>query len=283
MVWKKTAQSRLEKHAGIYFYKSGTNAKTQPIIIIPGGPWISGQYLDKFSTALAGLKNTTTYRAVLPNHEVDFGASPNIKFIDIVKLMAESIKEISSQHTHIPILIGHSLGSLILSYAIQNYPLNLRGMILISSPLTLTGWPKFEEKLKQKNISTGTEIEDENSFANWWHKAAPLYFANNAPLKPETATLLTGQTFMSGSESQPYSTTDLRHIYRGLYKYVDANSINLMLIEGDQDPIRPVDNLAELKEIFTSRVNAIRESGHFPMIENQIATQDLVECFIKSL
>lgn len=281
----KKLEPTLVRFGSVYFYRYGDlnvkNESSVPLILIPGGPWISGEYLNELSESLHVTMNSVVYRAVLPNHEVDHGGlSSHIEFSKLILLIKQSIELISNKHKTEPILVGHSFGSVILANILVKDSLPNSGVILISSPLSLENWVKFSVLLESNNIPNYSgELTDAN-FIVWWKMAAPLYF-----LRPDqpALSLLTNKTFVGGNTSQASGVANLEDVYAKVADLNKARKNNIYLIEGDSDPIGLAENLSILSRQFGPGLRVIESSGHFPMIENKVATLEAIEYAIKRL
>jgi pimeloyl-ACP methyl ester carboxylesterase len=261
----------LKKVSDIYFYQYGTVNTARPIVVIPGGPWISGEYMDELTNELHLNNGLTAYRMILPNHEIDINLrNKNINFEDFLSKTRQSIQEIMSLHTQMPILIGHSFGSVLLAHLLLDSTFRYAKVILVSSVLSLSFSPEFSSLLRKAGIITPSHFQSEDLFLHWWRNVLPYYFAKSTHIHISLKKL-SKQTFMSENLNQAEGVSDLPSIYLRVSEKCKKNEVDLYFFEGDQDPLGLTDNLDKLKDIFGQKVQTISGSGHFPMLENKAA------------
>lgn len=248
------------------------------ILAIPGGPGLSGEYLEPF---LASLAEATSHNATLvdlPNHGKSV-LRPNGAVLDFrhcLDLLASAIDEIGPRAKGV-VLFGQSLGAR-LSFDLAA----MRGESV--SAVVMTGLPyAFENSsaLTKKLAAISFESltggpDDEAAFARNWSKVLPYY--TSAPLPAEVAGRLTSGTKWRGNErmldqAPPFDAVAASMEGRG--------APPMLIIQGGQDLVVPEGNLATLRRsVPVAEFKEIADAGHFVMVEKPSETIRLIADFL---
>lgn len=250
------------------------------ILAIPGGPGLSGQYLEPFLLALAETTAMNVALLDLPNHGESMlrenGAPLNYR--RCVELLHAAVGEIA-EATGGLVLFGQSLGARL---AFDLLPAG--GAKLTAA--VLTGFPyKFENSSALAKSLSGVPFEDltggpddESIFARNWRKVLPFY--TPAPLPPEAAEQLAAGTRWRGNERMLEGAPSLEASATRLKGRGPA--VPILLIQGGQDLVVPDGNLQQLKRTLPdAECREVADAGHFVMVEKPSVTVSLVAEFLK--
>jgi pimeloyl-ACP methyl ester carboxylesterase len=248
-------------------------SKNQPLIMtIPGGPCLSGKYLDSFLIKLASQLQVNVGIFDLPNHGDSVISSDNLplSYQNCLELLDQALIEISVEYDKV-ILFGQSFGArLAFDLAATTTDVKIAGLFLTGFPYMF----KMSEKLlndigmldlekDQDDVNTGKVL------TNNWAKILKLY--TYAPLQVEEFNALVSNLKFVGNESILSGSPSIEK-YATLFAD-NSFDIAVAIVQGDVDGVVPDGNLARLKSIIPSaQFYEIANCGHFPMIENQEAT-----------
>jgi pimeloyl-ACP methyl ester carboxylesterase len=245
------------------------------IIMLPGGPGISGSYL-KSLFPLADSTNMNVVLLFLPNHDCVYKnkIKDHIKYPEAVQLLTSGIREISYS-TEAPIVIlGHSFGSRIAFDIFQSIDEPwLQKAIMLNMPYCFIPPKRFTDQVIRLT-APGLKTDTNDEYRVFWQRILPLYF-----YQEQSADLLdhlSEDIFWQGNESM-MSVTQAPDATQ----WKRSKDINDMLfIDSSNDLIMPEDNAQWIESNFPGRRIEISHSSHFPMIENRDETIDTITHFI---
>lgn len=236
------------------------------VVFIPGGPGISGKYMDDYAHAV-GLKLGTNVAVLdLPNHDGSrvAGKTENFRYSQVRQLLAATIKELvgNGQGGEVT-LVGHSLGALIAMDLALQPGVRLSKLLLSSVPTTFDNSPSFVDGMKKAGVAEQSSWASEAEFSAWWQKLIPLYF-KRPPTDSEFAAL-NSKTFWIGNE---HYSDDLPAFDVLAGKLRSSAGIPIFYLEGECDQLLPLANYKKVQtELPNARTASIGGVGHFPMFE----------------
>lgn len=240
--------------------------KTDRLVLsIPGGPGISGTYMDTYTASLAKHLHATGLTIDLPNHGLSCRSLTCGKFDydDARKAIIGFIKELQKHHRRI-VLVGHSFGALIALDMLQESGLGFEKTILVSMPSSFDGNARFTEFRSTNGLLQENWIA-ESDFQVWWRKLAPFYFHRDA--SAHQLDQLTKQTYWIGNENFGSGMPTFEELTSKLG--ARGSEYSILYVEGDHEPILPDDNFQRVIDaIPKARHLKVENSGHFPMLEN---------------
>lgn len=256
------------------------------VLLIPGGPGLSNQYLFPFLLEFTKTHPIEIGLLDLPNHDrshLDKG-HPKIDFRACREIVGEVINEIYMQQnlTH---MWGHSLGSrlslellpIILSEAKHKSASQLKGMLLSGFPVEFRSSNEFNAYLGRLDPSS-FELQTEESFQEFLRKILPLYFYDQSNRTHDG--LFTTTTYWLGNEHFLEGTEPPSGLAK---KYRAAQSkVPVMVLKGERDLVLADDNDALIKKYFPEfQSRIIPKSGHFPNLENStVFSEELATFFL---
>lgn len=249
------------------------------LLAIPGGPVLSGTYLDSFVDDFCKkepLLNLAGAVLDLPNHG-NSQITPELlplSYQNCVDFIEECLNEVLLTQKRKTILIGHSLGArLLLDILFKSSYISeqISAAILMSCP------NKFESSTRFKNetaqfTSPPRSLED---FIEYWNTILPLYFSNPAPDKIRR--MLTSNLSWEGNSAISAEAPPVP---------IKSNHTlpPMMFIEGSRDIRLPDNNFETLQKLFpNSFFSKTPNCSHFPMFENAGFTQNLIQNFLIDL
>lgn len=224
-----------------------TNSQKTKDIFLPGGPWISGQYLDEYLKE----EKLNIHRFIYKNHESRHVQNQKTTFLEICNDTLEYLNSIQEPYN----LIGHSFGGLIMLHLI-GHPLltkKIKKFIIISTPLTSQRSTVFQERTKELGR---LDYFDNNSFQEVFNKILPLYFYKDSSQRKHLFT----DTFYEGNQAANLTDDQFSVVKQNFKTYENQ----LTIIYGDEDLLLTEDEMIppDNKEIFR-----FENCGHFPMLE----------------
>lgn len=227
------------------------NINDYNLIFIPGGPWISGVYWDKYIDTLG---HPYSFRYTLINHEHRYSdSSPSLH--DLV-LDLENFILSKMENSRPTALVGHSYGAWLMLMLNDELKKLIDTNIFVSLPITLQN-SVLINRIQSMNPP---KIHDNDSFLKYFSTIISFYFyeTNNH----RNISSLLGESYMVGNESliiNDLKIDELLTVTKGAFIY------------GKQDNIV---NEASLKIVGAQLIN---ECGHFPMLENPVIFTQLLK------
>lgn len=254
-------------------------SKTQPnpqriLVFFPGGPCISGRYLDQFATALGKRTNSQVLVVDLPNH--DRSRKKKIAGYSVVrKDLLRFLKEVAATYKLPMTLVGHSLGGLIAMDLLCFFRGNVEGLLLLNVPTKDEASPLFRkqaDEIKSAFQGKGTSA----SFHGIWSKLIPLYFYRGPSLRHFR--ILAKETFLKGNERFSHglpSYSKLARLFRLRPKSKIQKPLAVFCLEGANDLRVPEINSKTIRRLLPqARLKVLVKTGHFPMRESVQKTMD---------
>lgn len=257
-------------------------SKNEPLIVtIPGGPGLSGRYLDHFLIDLAQHTNLNIGIMDLPNHGesvAPFSKLP-LSYKHCFDLIDNMLNEIAQQ-TEKLILFGQSFGARLVFDLLAFSRVKIIGGFLTGFPYKFQMSEKMMKKISSLNIIFEDGIHPEENFKKSWVKILPHY--TFLPLSDEVFDALTSNTKIQGNEHILDEVPDIEVSMEALSSKSILPSIGIL--QGDADGVVPDDNFLKLKHIVPqAQFFEIEKCGHFPMVENPTETIRLFSQFYLSL
>ena len=258
--------------SGIAFRSLKPLEKKQLVILgIPGGPGISGAYLDASTTRLAQHLGANAIVIDLPNHGASTKYSDHKRrsYLDAREALAAFITELVSQDLRL-IFYGHSLGGLIaMDLATLQTP-SIQALVLVSVPTSDEINAKMTEGLRARGADCLT-WPDEAAFGLWWRRVIDLYLFNT---NAEGEDLLTGTPTVW--KSNEWFRIGLPSFATLAGRLLEARAdLRLIYVEGADDIIVPPKNADVVIDHLPSAAAVVfSECGHFPMLEQSVQFEE---------
>lgn len=259
---------------GIRFRSDNLKTREKLIIGIPGGPGISGTYMDVSIAQVASFLGGRPIVIALPNHDGEVRWTLGELDWKLTRdLILENLMDLRQVSQEI-ILVAHSFGALLILDALNEAQGSLVDkLILVSTPDAL-GWSEEMKMELQKRGLSSSRIKSESDFQGFWRTVLPLFFETQ--LSAELASRMSEQTFFTVSLKMGEGSPQLDR-FRGLDR-----KLPLIFIEGSDDIVSGRGRLSRLKELFPeASLYAVNESGHFPMVERPQDWQDLLNQILR--
>jgi len=249
------------------------------ILTIPGGPCLSGHYLDPFLSKLAAHLNANVGIIDLPNHGNSV-LTPNslpLTYQRCLEMIITTLSEISEECDNVA-LFGQSFGARLAFDLMTATDVNLAGVLLTGFPAVFQMSDGLMEKIGALDLEGETILENqEQTFVNNWAKILTLY--TYAPLPSDAFAALTSNLKRDGNEQLLDDVPSIENIAEMLKS--KSMSYPVAVIQGDVDGVVPDNNIAKLKAILPSaQFYEFANCGHFPMVEREAET---LQVFSKTL
>lgn len=245
------------------------------VIFIPGGPAISGKYMDALAHSVSKQLGRNVAVIDLPNHDDsrDTGKTENLKYPEVRAILLKLFTELSNNGSRKISLVGHSLGALIALDLAGQSQIEIEKMVLMNMPTTFSVSDKFQIKKQELGLSAEFSINSESQFQAWWNKVLTLYFSR--PLLSDEYNLLANHTFWSGNEliqSELPTFNDLINV-------LNQKKLRHIIyyLEGMNDIRVPDENMEEIKrKIPNVHIKLLSESAHFSMLEKPVEVSNWI-------
>ena len=246
------------------------------VLTIPGGPNLSGTYLDPFLVRLAERTNINVGILDLPNHGESKGLGKERKFSyeDCCELLRRAICELTEDCTNL-ILFGQSFGARLAFDLLARLEIKISGLFLTGFPHKFEHSTDFENKFNELEINPndGPRINLKKKFSVYTVVPFPdeLLFAINSELRKEENSAMLEET--------PSITDSAEFIVR------NKKNTPITILEGDSDLIIPDNNLLELKRIIPqASCITIKKTGHYLLwLKGQKKLVDIFSSFLSSI
>lgn len=236
------------------------------VIGVPGGPGISGRYLDRSVEQLAGRLNINGAVIDLPNHGQSGRISPSsdsFQYDEAREMLSNLFSRFEARSNKL-IIYGHSLGAVIGMDLMSLFPALVQAAIFISAPTLFVSSPGFETFLRSIN-ALDTTWTNEAEFSVWWRKIIPAYFVR--AVSRDELELLAHPTYWIGNEHFNEGIPSFAGIASKLSSQGQVRRI--LYFEGEKELVLPENNFAEVKRSLPG-VDAVKlqGAGHFPMMDD---------------
>jgi pimeloyl-ACP methyl ester carboxylesterase len=246
------------------------------IVLLPGGPSISGEYMGQMLRSLSAMTDINTLLLYLPNHDCSYSSFQKGQFgyEKAVGILTDGIKELRDRSGPIT-LIGHSFGARVTFDISSKVEAGiLKNAIMISMPYT------FEVPLKYKNAAndlTGPNVKTETNeeFRAFWNKILPLHFLDDIPKKQRN--ILTSSVFWVGNEAMDVNVPLIDESAERLKN----RNLPILFLDSSSDLRLPEDNPDWIERNFPGKRVEIGNSSHFPMLENEEDTIEQIKIFLE--
>lgn len=230
------------------------------LVFIPGGPWISGEYWDFFVNHY--FQEYPTKRIVLLNHENEYTQGSRNGISNLLQDLENKIE----CETDISI-IAHSYGCLITLMTLnKSVKVNIKSIIFICMPFTNKRSKHTQDLLKDVK---STKINNEETFQNYFKYIFPLYFSPTFEFGRYH--WITNQSYMEGNEELLINDINILECLEILDRYKE----HIKMIFADNDLV-----IDEIWKNHVSEYTLIKNSGHFPMLEQQEELACILKKFV---
>ncbi|MEN6350445.1 MAG: alpha/beta hydrolase [Syntrophomonas sp.] len=196
----------------------------------------------------------------LPGHGASAGSAA-----ESVAANAESLLEFIEQSA-LPrplILVGHSMGAIIVLQTALNYPERVAGLILIGAGARMPVNPQMIEQLAKGSFDT---------------KFLKIAYGPEAP-----AELVQSELERMAEVSQQQLYTDFNACNNfDVSTVLGELDIPVLILVGDKDKMTPLKASQYLNDnIKNSVLNIVNGSGHHPMLEKMVETNQAIKQFLE--
>lgn len=240
------------------------------LVGIPGGPGLSGRYLDPFMVSLSSALKCNVGMVDLPNHD-ESPESPGLHYSECLEYVAKTLKEIQGQCKEF-LLFGQSFGARLAFDAVSSQDVSPKALMLCGFPYKFQSSAKLYQQLEQLSLQPLEGNNIEQRFADNWRKIIPSNL--KSPISDADNQALGAGTKWIGNEHmlEGAPTLDGKHIF----------SFRIAILEGEHDLVVPDGNLETLTYLLPeARIYKIAGAGHFPMIEKPRETIGAFSDFLR--
>jgi len=282
----QTSDQTIEHDGVKIHYRIIGNGK--PILLLSGGPGFSLDYMSPIANLLSNsfqcilLDQRGTGKSILPIYDTNFiNISATIEDIEFLR------KHLGYEEW---IVLGHSVGSLIASKYVSDYPKSVSSLILVESVGFNTRlWDYFGDNLWSRLLPSDKELAeywlDSILVANDFKRARfeyqkaimPAYFYDrknslllSQKLKPEDWNIDVWWFIWDDMDK-----IDLSEISRSYNKPV-------LVLHGRQDPVGELIPLIVSQTYPNSKLVFIEQAGHFPWLEQSDVFSDAIISFLNN-
>ncbi|MDE2142371.1 MAG: alpha/beta hydrolase [Elusimicrobia bacterium] len=253
------------------------------VVTIPGGPGLSGDYLQPFLAKLSEATALNTALLDLPNHgrSVIKPEAMPLTYSGCLKLLDSALHEISGKCGGI-VLFGQSFGARLAFDLLATSGIKFRGAVLTGFPYQFEISKALLRKLGSLELEAFTgSPKDEEVFARNWRKLIPHYTAQ--PLATEVFEQLASGTRWAGNDAMIEAPPSLESV-AAIINAQPAAATRVLILQGSADPVVPDRNTEALKRVIpAARFREVPEAGHFVMIEKPEPTLSAMADFIRGL
>lgn len=240
-------------------------SKNEPLVIaIPGGPGLSGNYLDHFLIELARHENINVGVMDLPNHGKSVLSLTRLplSYKNCFDLTESMLNEVAKKTDRI-ILFGQSFGARLAFDLLSFSHVKIIGGFLTGFPYKFQISERMHNKISLLDMTSDDDNPEEN-FRKNWGKILPLY--TFSPLSTEIFESLVSNTKIRGNE---YILDEVPDIVLSMKAFSQKPiSPTIGILQGDFDEVVPENNFLKLKNFLPyAQFFNIEKCGHFPMVE----------------
>jgi pimeloyl-ACP methyl ester carboxylesterase len=243
----------------------------EPLVMaIPGGPGLSGQYLDHFLIQLSEYMNINVGIFDLPNHgeSVLTLTKLPLSYQDCHDLVIQTLKEIANLSDKI-IIFGQSFGARLAFDALTSLKEQLAGAFLTGFPYEFQMSKKMQDKINLFPMDSKDDLGLEEYFAKSWINMLP--HCTYHPLPSDIFNALISDLKLSGNEHILDDVPSIEVSAAILSQQLALPKIGIL--QGCSDGVVPDDNILKLKSIVPyAQYYEIEKCGHFPMVEKSEET-----------
>jgi len=263
--------------------------KGEPVIVVHGGPLLDQSYLfDHFKTL------ATDHLLIFYDQRVSGKSAANADSLSLTMANMvddiEAIREkLSLGHVHV---IGHSWGGFLAAQYASEYPLNVKSLILCNAmPPTQRLWQQEENEIARRltayDSSVREAIMSSEGFRNkemdlvdsLMKVSFKIQFADTSKLSRLKIRL--PQDYFQRLKI-------FSHIRKEFYSFDITGQLKriiapTLIICGDQEPALHIAAPVYKENIADSKVIVIKQSGHFPFIEQPDDFIEVVSQFWKEI
>jgi pimeloyl-ACP methyl ester carboxylesterase len=242
---------------------SREDAQGKYLVFLPGGPGISGKYLDEIAAKFTTDFRVNIFIFNLPFHDdaeisVNRDFPKDLDFQGAVGLIQDAIQNELKPNSCV--FVGHSFGALLTCSILCSGKPFFKGGYLVSMPVSGESSAQFKIEKKRLGLLEPT-ISSEEDFGRYWKSILGLYARRN--LSPREVANLTDETFWEISQSLWVNV-----VWPDPRSLSVLGSIPLGIMQGLSDLRLPDNNLERLKELAPlGGLDLLEEVGHFPMLE----------------
>lgn len=254
------------------------NSEESLVVCVPGGPGITGRYMDDMAAAIASDCGLNVLVLDLPNHDSSKrfrGPTLPMEYIEAQEILLKFFDEIRGKYSTM-MLLGHSLGGVIALDLLAN-GVCANGVVLISVPYTFSTKDEFRSLLERLNGGS-KDWHNEEEFVKWWSRILPGYFYSQP--SADAARILTSKTFHMPNKQflkgLPTAEESLRS--------VSISEGKCLYVEGEKEWILPPRNLEDMCGALKQRdLKKVKGAGHFIMLEKKDDLLALIAPFVANI
>jgi len=244
----------------------GSSKIKYKIVLIPGGPGLSSDYLFPLMAVL-----TKKFTASILKIE-KFNKSA---FRDSETFLAHVESHLNKENVSY-VLIGHSYGCEIALNLFNRKKLNIAGIILINW-IPFGHSERFQKKCDLLIGKAKTHQRTEKGFREYFCKILVLYFYNKKNIS-RYANLVTSRSYYLKA----------RKIAQRLFAHVHSDmsicTSRIYTIVAKEDMLLCSEDIRWMKKVFLERCLVIRNAGHFLILERpKFITKKILQCTKKML
>ena len=239
--------------------------ETTIILGIPGGPGITGAYMDQPIAELANFFHVNGAVIDLPNHGLsgrNSDAEMQFDYKEARTMLISMLQELSAKNIKI-ILYGHSFGGLISMDLMRDQSVQIEHAVIVSVPTSWKNTSEFTQFLKEsdaENLSWANEA----AFQLWWRKILPAYFAE--PIPNSLFEKIAAPTHWIGNEHFNEGMDSFDVIASDIVKLKMVDRIDYF--EGERELVLPAKNFDKVRSSLPGvRTTRLIGTGHFPMLD----------------
>jgi pimeloyl-ACP methyl ester carboxylesterase len=259
-------------------------AKNEVLVLtIPGGPCLSGLYLDQFLMTLAKRSYILVNVGIidLPNHgeSVMAEGSSQLSYQRCVEMINTVLQEVRNE-CGMMVLFGQSFGARVAFDLLATSDVQIDGAVLTGFPAEFQMSSDLMKMIGELELELSTLENEDEVFLRNWSKILNLY--TYAPLPENVFNALASNLKRSGNEN----ILDNVPAFASTAKKLKSKSriSPLAVIQGDVDGVVPDNNLSMLKaNLPLAQFYEFKNCGHFPMVEQEEETLKVFTEFLSKV
>jgi len=248
------------------------------IIFIPGGPCLSGKYLEYFAYTLSQQNEMNVGLLSLPNHDDSIldGTELPLSYQRCLEFVREMLDEVNI-YTNKLILFGQSFGARLAFDLLGYYEKNIPSVFLTGFPYQFEISSTLLNKLESLENITDSNNSEEFNFQKTWENMLPFYSYSSLP--PDILEILSSNTRYKGNQKILNYVPPIEETINRLEKRKSQHHI--AILQGENDLVVPDNNIEKLKSLIPqAQYFLIEKCGHFAMIEQQQKTLEAFSDFM---
>lgn len=247
-----------------------------PLIVgVPGGPGISGKYLDQFIGELGDRYQMNTLVLDLPNHSSHPGllVDPFLNYPGTVEILRQAFEALSQ---HELIVLAHSFGARLMIDLFSLINVKINFTVMMSLPASYETSTEYSDRVFKGGLSN-LKIGSEEDFAHYWKGILPFYFHESTARLARSPTLTDGTCWEKTTRMTEMTPTIEDSAAR--VKGMPTSFSSILYLEGADDLRLAFGNVDRLKKNFLHwEYQTLSNTGHFPMLERP---ENCPYCLIK--